>query len=339
MRNLRHKRVVWVFAGLLLAATLAGVGAVAVGLYQRPQRGDPVFFAVHSGETFSAITSRLAAQGLIEHPWAVELYALARRYDRRILAGTYLLIPGQRSTAILSKLVRGETHVVVVTIPEGFMHKQIAAALASAANVDSAAVVELVSDEGLLRELGIDAPSLEGYLFPDTYRVPWEIGAEEAVRMMISRLFEVADSTFLTRAEELSLTRHQVLTLASIIEAETKLDAERPLVSAVYHNRMRRGMRLEADPTVAYAMGGYKGRLFYRDLQIESPYNTYKHAGLPPGPVCSPGMASINAALYPDTTSQAIYFVAQGNGGHIFSQTLSEHRAAVSRVRGGRATD
>ncbi len=158
----------------------------------------------------------------------------------------------------------------------------------------------------------------------------------EAAAMMRARLDEVFDEKMARRAEELSMTRHQVLTLASIIQAEARLSGEMPLVSAVYHNRLRNGIRLEADPTVAYAMGGYKGRLYYKDLEIESPYNTYEHAGLPPGPICAPGKASIEAALYPDTTCRAVYFVAKGDGGHIFSLTLEEHLAAVESVKRSR---
>jgi UPF0755 protein len=323
-------------SGLAAAALTAAVLVVAIALLQRPPGRDPVLFTVESGESFSTVKNRLVTEGLIEHAWAVELYAFVLRHDRHIRAGTYLLIPGERSTSILEKLVSGDTYVVDVTIPEGFMHHQIAATLYSTARVDSAAFVDLVDDEDMLREFRIDGPSLEGYLFPDTYRIPWGTNAQDAARVMISRLESVFDEAMSRRAHELSLSRHEVLTLASIIEAETKLDSERPLVSAVYHNRLRRGMRLEADPTVAYAMGGYKGRLFYRDLAVDSPYNTYKHPGLPPGPVCSPGRASITAALYPDTTSEAVYFVAQGDGGHIFSRTLSEHQAAIAKARRAR---
>jgi UPF0755 protein len=129
------------------------------------------------------------------------------------------------------------------------------------------------------------------------------------------------------------MTPHEVLTLASIIEAESRVPEERARISSVYHNRLRRKMRLEADPTVAYAMGGYKGRLLYADLEIDSPYNTYRRTGLPIGPICSPGEASIRAALYPDTTVDDLYFVARGDGTHIFSRTLKEHNAAVRRVR------
>ena len=155
--------------------------------------------------------------------------------------------------------------------------------------------------------------------------------------MMVRRLNEVFDTGMLDRARAIGLSRRELLTLASIVQAETRLPEELPLVSAVYHNRLRRGMRLEADPTVAYAKGGYRGRLYYKDLEIDSPYNTYRYAGLPPGPVCAVGEAAIRAALYPDSACNAIYFVAEGNGGHIFSLTLQDHLAAVRRVRASKA--
>jgi UPF0755 protein len=133
------------------------------------------------------------------------------------------------------------------------------------------------------------------------------------------------------------MTRHQVLTLASIVEAEARVGDERPRIAAVYHNRIARGMRLEADPTVAYAMGGYRGRLYYKDLAIDSPYNTYRRAGLPPGPICSPGAASIRAALHPTPDERALYFVAGGDGRHVFSETLHDHNRAVQAARRNRA--
>ncbi len=333
-----RRNLVWVVAGLAIVVGMLSFVFVTVAVYQRPAPGDPVLFTVRSGESFSRIRDRLAGAGLIQHPRAVGLYALLRRYDRRVKTGTYHFTPGERPKDIVSALVRGDVYKVSVTIPEGFMHSQIAGVLGSIASVDSTLFTLLLTDESLMEEFDAAGPSLEGYLFPDTYVIPWGLAAREVTRIMVARLGEVFDDAMLARAAEINLTRHEVITLASVIEAETRLSEERPLVSAVYHNRLRRGMRLEADPTVAYAMGGYKGRLFYRDLEIDSPYNTYKHEGLPPGPICSPGKASIMAALYPDSTSHAMYFVAEGDGGHIFSETLKEHLAAVRRVRRARSS-
>jgi UPF0755 protein len=155
------------------------------------------------------------------------------------------------------------------------------------------------------------------------------------VEMMVSRCIDVYDECCRAAADSAGMSRRDVMTLASIIEAEARLPQERALVSAVYHNRLERRMKLQADPTVAYAMGGYRGKLLYNDLHIDSPYNTYVHAGLPPGPICNPGRASIEAALHPEPGCRALYFVAKGDGGHIFSVTLKEHRTAVRRIRNG----
>lgn len=320
-------------AGLLALAVLAVGIAMTFALNHRPPAGETVRFTVRAGESFAAVKDRLKDEALIEYPRAVALYALLKRYDRRIKAGTYRFTPGERATDILAKLVHGDVYRVSVTIPEGFMHRQIAGVLSRTVDVDSASFAALIDDEGLRSELGVDGPSLEGYLFPDTYDIPWGLSSRDIAAVMVSRLDAVFDEGMQRRAAEIGLSRREVLTMASIVEAETQLGSERALVSAVYHNRLKKGMRLEADPTVAYAMGGYKGRLFYRDLEIDSPYNTYKNKGLPPGPICNPGRAAIVAALYPDTTSQAMYFVAEGDGGHIFSNTLSEHLTAVRKVR------
>jgi UPF0755 protein len=298
-----------------------------------------VLFTVENGEPFSRVAARLEEEGLISHRRPVALYAWLRRYDRRVKAGTYRLEFGQRPRDILGKLVLGDVHKVSVTIPEGYTHYQIAGELAAVADVDSAVFADLMSDDGLRMKVGVTAASLEGYLFPDTYLIPWGTGPEAIAEMMAARLDEVFDADASERAGKMGMTRHEVLTLASIVEAEARLPEELPLISAVYHNRLKRGMRLEADPTVAYAMGGYKGRLYYKDLEIDSPYNTYKHAGLPPGPIGNPGRAAIRAALHPDSTCRAIYFVAQGNGGHIFSLTLEEHLAAIRRIKKAKQTD
>jgi len=184
---------------------------------------------------------------------------------------------------------------------------------------------------------GVEAPTLEGYLFPDTYHVPFGAGAGDVVGQMLARFDDVFVDSLSARAAEIGMTPHQALTLASIIEAEARVPEERPTISAVYHNRLRKGMRLEADPTVAYAMGGFRGRLLYVHLETDSPYNTYKNKGLPPGPICSPGEAAIRAALYPRPGVGALYFVARGDGSHIFSMTLREHLSAIKQVRSGAA--
>jgi len=320
--------VILFLAGSLLAGMLLGA------LYYPPQRdrGRTVLVTVDKGDSFEKIIGGLSREGLITHPRLVSLYAELTRLDRGVNAGTYRVVVGERPSTIIRRLVQGDVFKVTVTIPEGFTLRKVAGVLEEA-GIDSAAFVSFAGSREAAEKFELQAPGLEGYLFPDTYIIPWGMSVDEAAGVMVSRLRSVFDDSMRARADDLHMNLHEVLTLASIIEAETRLPEERPLVSAVYHNRLRRGMKLEADPTVAYAMGGHRSRLFKKDLAFPSRYNTYLHAGLPPGPICNPGLASIKAALYPDPDSRALYFVARGDGGHIFSMTLREHLAAVSRVR------
>lgn len=328
------KKIVALAAGAVVVGVLSFTLSLYAGITRLPREGPtgPVRVTVDPGQTFSELVEQLDREGLLASPWAVKTYASMRGYDRRVRWGTYEFTPAERPLEILGRLVSGDVLMVDVTIPEGYTIWDIAGAFRSA-DIDSVEMLSALQDEGLLRQRRIETQSLEGYLFPDTYRVRWGASPQAVAAMMLSRLDEVFDGPVLQRTAEVGWAPHEVLTLASIIEAETRVPEERTLVSAVYHNRLRRNMRLEADPTVAYAMGGYKGRLVYADLKIDSPYNTYRHRGLPPGPICSAGKASILAALNPDSTSTALYFVARGDGSHIFSQTLRDHRIAVERAR------
>ncbi len=292
-----------------------------------------VRLTIRNGQAFSSITRELSQKNLVKHPLVLNAYAYMMRYDRRIHAGTYQFTRGERPKHIIEKLIRGDVLKISVTIPEGYSVRQIATTLKEEAGVESEKFLEAASERSFFEKWDIEASSLEGYLFPDTYWIPWGSGERAIIDMMVSRLEAVFDERLKKRAEALNMTKHEVLTLASIIEAETHLPEERQLVSAVYHNRLRKRMKLEADPTVAYAMGEYKGRLLFKDLLFVSPYNTYLNYGLPPGPICNPGEASIHAALYPDSTSKALYFVARGDGSHIFSLTLHEHKKAVQEVK------
>ncbi len=325
--------ILFVILGLGAAGFLSGL--VLNALYDKPEAktSTPVRFIIDKGENFSAVLQRLSNAHLIEHAWIINTYAAFRGYDRNIHAGTYMLQPGDEAKSILHKLVSGDVFKAAVTIPEGFAVWEIAGAFRSAAGVDSSLFIAFCSNRENALAFGFDAPGMEGYLFPDTYNIPWGINIEDLARAMAGRFRVEFDDTMRDRARELQMRVGDIVTLASIIEAEAKLPIERPLISAVYHNRLKRRMKLEADPTVAYAMGGFRGRLRRKDLQTDSPYNTYIHYGLPPGPICSPGKQSLIAALYPDTTSRALYFVARGDGGHIFSMNLKNHLAAISRLK------
>lgn len=318
----------------LVALAAAALGALVVSVHRAPASsgGGAVRLAVARGEPLVSVLSRLEENGIVDHPLLLRVYAKLRRLDTRVKSGTYEFTAGETPAGVLGRLVAGDILRVSVTIPEGYMQWEIAGAFEKA-GIDSTAMIEAIHDPAILERRHIDAPSLEGYLFPDTYLVPYGATARAVVTQMLARLDAVFADSLFARAVEIGMTPHEVLTLASIVEAEAKVGSERPVIAAVYENRLKRGMKLEADPTVAYAMGGYRGRLLYADLEIDSPYNTYRYKGLPPGPICSPGEAAIRATLYPDPDTHALYFVARGDGSHIFSQTLKEHLAAVREVR------
>jgi UPF0755 protein len=179
--------------------------------------------------------------------------------------------------------------------------------------------------------LGVPSSTAEGYLFPDTYDIEWQESPESVIRRMVAGFFKAFDETLRTRAREMDMTVNEVVTLASIIEKEAMLDSERPLISAVFHNRLKVGMKLQADPTVRYALKKWTGRVLYRDLEVESPFNTYWAYGLPPRPICSPSLASLVAALYPVPGSRDLYFVARGDGGHYFSHDSRSHVRAKAK--------
>jgi UPF0755 protein len=322
-----------VFLIALFVAALACFGAFVVWDIGRPgPAGEPVRVTVPQGATFASVVRDLVDAGLVRRAWTIEFFAKATRNDRQIQRGTYEFPRATPALSILRAMVRGDILAVFVTVPEGFTTWEIAGAV-HPAGIDSVTMLAATRDPDLRRALGVTTESLEGYLFPDTYRVPFGSDARDVVAQMLTRFDAVWTPEMERRAHEIGMTRHAVVTLASIIEAEARVPEERPMVSAVYHNRLERGMKLDADPTVAYAMGGFRGRLYFRDLEIDSPYNTYRRAGLPPGPICSAGASSIQAALHPDPALDALYFVARGDGRHVFSTTLREHDAAVRAIR------
>lgn len=332
------KRTLAMAMVLGLVAVL-GFGAwVAKDIQARGEStGERVRVTVGEGEGFAAVAQSLEARGLVSRTWTLKLFARVTGDDRRVQRGTYEFAVGTPAVEILRTMVRGDVLAFRVTVPEGFNMWQVAGAFDSA-GVDSASLLAAVTDEDLARAYEIPGTTLEGYLFPDTYSIPFGSKARQVAEQMVVQARDAWSEDDERRAHDLGMTRHQVLTLASIVEAEARVADERPTIAAVYHNRLKRGMRLEADPTVAYAMGGFRGRLFYKDLEVDSPYNTYRRSGLPPGPICNPGAASIKAALYPAEGVEALYFVARGDGRHVFSKTLREHNVAVREARRNRST-
>lgn len=327
-----RRAVALVFALAVLAVFGFGVWVMKDIQTAGPTTGEQVRIVVEEGARFRAVANDLASHGLLPRPWTLKLVARVSGDDRRVQRGTYEFAPGTPPVAILRALVRGDVLAVFVTVPEGFNMWQVSGAFDSA-GVDSSSLLTMVTDAAVARAFDIPASTLEGYLFPDTYRVAFGSTARDVAEHMVMRSDQAWTDDFDRRAHKLGMSRHEILTLASIVEAEAHVGDERATIAAVYHNRLKRHMRLEADPTVAYAMGGFRGRLFYKDLEIDSPYNTYRHLGLPPGPIGNPGEASIRATLYPAEGVDAIYFVARGDGRHVFSTTLREHNAAVREAR------
>lgn len=325
-----------IFAGFaFIVLSVLALGAFVVNDLSHGVRegaGERVRVTVERGMPFTRVVDELVEKRMIGRAWTLKFFAQATRADRKISHGVYEFERGTSPLSILRALVDGDILSVHVMIPEGFNMWQVAAAFESA-GADSIAMMNAISDRDFVGALQIPGTNVEGYLYPDTYKVPFGSEAGDIVAQMLTRFHAVWTPDFEKRAREIGMSRHQVITLASIVEAEARAPGERSLISAVYHNRLRIHMKLDADPTVAYAMGGYKGRLLYKDLEIDSPYNTYRNPGLPPGPIGNPGVESIRAALYPDESSRALYFVARGDGNHEFSDTLKQHEAAVRRAR------
>ena len=290
---------------------------------------------VAPGATLNEVRVMLVEKGLLDHPdvfrWAAWLF---RREDD-IQAGRYLFRYGESVSTVLGKLTRGEVEYARIAVPEGLMLTEIASLLQEKAEVDSAAFHQAATDSAFIAGLGIDAPTLEGYLFPDTYLFDWPLTPRAAAARMVHRFCEVYKMHVRSLADSSGFSLNQVVTLASIIQAEAVYFSEMPHISAVYHNRLERAWRLEADPTVAYALGGVRRRLWYKDLRVKSPYNTYRVRGLPPGPINSPGKAALISAVQPLVECSDLYFVANGSGRHIFSKTLKEHLRAKEQVRNG----
>lgn len=301
-----------------------------------PAAGAPgTFFEVGKGWSARTVLERLKREGVVRAAiplrWACRLYYP----DRSFKAGEYLFAPPLTTREALFLVFGGRIHLIPVTVPEGLTGDEIAGLVRPGDDAGAAAFRDAFHDTALIADLDPRARDLEGYLYPETYSLPRRAPEADLVAAMVAGFRRVFDARRMRRAAELGMSVREVVTLASLIEEETALADERPLVSAVFHNRLRIGMKLDCDPTIAYALkrqGRYTGRLLLRDLKFESPYNTYLHAGLPPGPISNPGLTSLDAALHP-AAGDFLYFVAKGDGGHRFSRTLGEHLDAVRRYR------
>ena len=314
-----------------------------LGIYLRLRREDvdapasddptPIIFTVQPGETAATIATRLQRQGLIRDAELFRLLLRYRKVDEKLEAGDYQLRPDMTMDEIIARLQHGRFEAALVIIPEGWRAGEIAALLEERGIVNGQEFMELVQGGSYDYDFLRDRPqgsSLEGYLFPDTYRVPPRFNAADFIDLMLKTFDARFTSQMRQAAAAKGWTIHEVVTLASIVEREAIVASERPIIASVFINRWEAGMKLDADPTVQYALGyqeegkWWKTPLLLEDLQVDSPYNTYLNAGLPPGPICNPGLASIQAVLEPAETDY-LYFVAVGDGSHAFAKTLEEH--------------
>lgn len=289
---------------------------------------------VPPGATFAAVTDSLISHQVVGHRLWFKLLARLRRVDRSVKAGVYEFPRHAAAWGVLSKLERGDVLARRFTVPEGLSVRELAGLASTELGLSADSLIAAAHDPAIPAELGLPGPTMEGFLLPNTYQLPANVTARELVRIMGRTFQEQWKPAWTPRLDTLGLSLRQLVTLASIVEGEAAVDSEREVIAGVYHNRLQLGMPLQADPTVIYAIelqtGERKARLFLKDYQYPSIYNTYLHPGLPPGPISSPGLRSIQAALYPDSVPW-LYFVARPDGSHAFSRNYDEHLAQVAR--------
>lgn len=320
-----------------LAACLAlGLGAILLlGEHGRsllePASATPAprLFDVSDGASFASVAQQLESHGLIQSAYAATLLARYNELDRRLHVGQYELSPHQSTRQILEAITSGRVKTWRLTVPEGIRAHEVADRLAASGLVEAASFRSALSNPELAAELGIPSLDFEGYLYPDTYSLPRGMSAEQVVRVMVGRFDTVWQDQIAPLTTDSELSKHEIVTLASIVEKETASPSERALIAGVFLNRLKLGMRLETDPTVIYGIDDFDGNLRRAHLVDRSnPYNTYQHRGLPPGPIANPGRKALESVLDPAQT-EYLYFVSKNDGTHQFSKTYQEHRKAV----------
>jgi UPF0755 protein len=291
---------------------------------------------VAEGMSFKAIAGTLQKEGIIRYRGYFEIIGRLQGMSRRTRVGYYGVNTAMSMWEVLDTFRKGRIIEYELVVPEGYNLYQIGWTLSGTPLIsDPEEFITLVKNKEYVNSLGIEADSLEGYLFPDTYYLPKGTKLEDIPKKMVQRYKAVFADSYRSRAKELGFTEHQIITLASIVEKEAKVSTERKLISAVYHNRLKQGMKLQADPTAVYGTKAWITKVTKDDLKRRSPYNTYLHKGLPPGPIANPGQGAILAALYPENVDY-LFFVAQGDGSHYFSKDFGAHEKAINRYRSNR---
>jgi UPF0755 protein len=292
----------------------------------------PYTITIKKGSSFNQIAKDLQSANLINHLKYFFYLSKLLNADTRIKSGTYVLSPSMSPHNILKQLLEGNIILTRVVFPEGFTMEMMADQLDQSEIVSKQGFLSYATNPAIVRSLGIEADSLEGYLFPDTYFFAKHSCPEAVVKTMLKRFWQVVDQTLCKRAEEIGFSIHDTVTFASIVEKETGQANERPKIASVFHNRLKRNMRLESDPTVIYGLSNFDGNLTRNHLKLKTPYNTYRIKGLPCGPIANPGEDAIRATLYPESTNY-LYFVSRQDGTHHFSTNLKAHNRAVNKYQ------
>lgn len=324
-----HRRLPPRLIALLLVTLLVACGGEG--------EGDPVRVHVPRGASFSSVADSLDAHDIVTFSPLFRLYARATGAAGRVKPGTYAFRRKTDWRRVLADLDAGRVLTARITIPEGWDARGIAPRVAEITGVDADSVLGAIADPERAETLGVPGPTLEGYLYPATYSFPVDPPLDTVLAEMVERYRMVWTNERRALADSIGMNEREVVTLASIVEKEARRAEEMPVIAAVYHNRLRIGYPLQADPTVQYALGVHRERLLYAaiDSAADNPYNTYRHPGLPPGPIASPSDRAIDATLRP-AKNDYLYFVARPDGSHIFTRSLEEHnraRAAVNRER------
>ena len=303
-------------------------------LPEKTETGQPgIEVTIPRGISLQAVADTLEKKGIIKNATVFVMWAKGLGIENKIPSGTFKIPRGLTYAQLANYLTHVKPEFLSVTLIEGWSTQRILEALSKSLKLNQKILDSLATDSAFLSRFGIPARSVTGYLLPDTYVFAAGVSEEQVMRFLIEQTLKIFESDSVRqKMKELGLNRHQVLTLASIVEGEAMIDAERPLIASVYLNRLKRGMKLQADPTIQYLLPDGPRRLTYKDLQIDSPYNTYLYRGLPPGPINNPGKASILATLFAAKTNY-LYFVARGDGSHIFTTNARAHLKAKQNLK------
>lgn len=328
----------WYAKAFLILLVVLAVSTVFVYFKFNAALGDShkvYSVVIRPNDDAADLRNRLADSGITTDRRLYNLTMKYTRADRSLKPGRYRFQGGMSHLELAWHFKNANPELSKVTIPEGKTINEIVPILAQGIPTDSAQLISLLNDESFRKSLGIDAPSFEGYLFPETYSFYPYQEPDEVIREMVEMFRGSFTPEMTNQVAALKMSLNEIVTLASMIEAEAADGSERELISSVYHNRLRKGWKMQCDPTVIYALGGLDRPLLRKDLDFDSPYNTYLYYGLPPGPIGAPGLASLKAALFP-AQSDYYFFVATGSGRHIFTTTLSQHNNAVSKTKRSR---